>query len=176
MADNFVEIFCPACGKKMHKVFMSAQNLFLDVCLDGCGGIYFDNRELKKFDENIEDISPLKNAYQGKTFNQVDDNEMRVCPICSTKMVKHYSSSKHEVQVDECYACGGIFLDYNELETIRAEYSTELDRDLEAMKSLYSQVGSELRTSQETHSNLKDNSFLRKFVSNVVNNYNMNKK
>ena len=176
MADNLKEICCPACGKKMHKVFMTEQNLNLDVCLDGCGGIYFDNREFKKFDESFEDITPLTNAYQGKTFNEVDDNELRVCPVCGTKMVKHFSSSKQEVQVDECYSCGGIFLDYNELDAIRAEYTTELNRDLDAMKNLYYHVGDELRESNENHSKIYDNSFLRKFVSGMVNSYNMNKK
>ena len=53
MVDNLEEIACPACGKKMHKVFMTEQNLNIDVCLDGCGGIYFDNREFKKFDEVV---------------------------------------------------------------------------------------------------------------------------
>ena len=62
MADNLEEIYCPACGKKMHKIFMDAQGVNLDVCLDGCGGIFFDNREFKKFDENAEDITPLTNA------------------------------------------------------------------------------------------------------------------
>lgn len=174
MADNLEEISCPACGKKMHKVFMTEQNLNLDVCLDGCGGIYFDNREFKKFNENAEDITPLKNAYQGKTFKNVDDNEMRVCPVCSTKMVKHFSSSKQEIQVDECYACGGIFLDYNELERIRDEYITELDGDLDAMKNLYHSVGDELRKSQESHSKIQQNSILRKFVGVMVEKYNMN--
>ena len=176
MVDNLEEISCPACGKKMHKVFMTEQNLNLDVCLDGCGGIYFDNRELKKFDEEVEDISPLTNAYKGKEFKKVDSDELRVCPVCSTNMVKHFSSSKQEIQIDECYACGGIFLDFNELESIRAEFVTELDRDLEAMKDLYYSVGDDLRKSQETHSKIHENSFLRKFVSGIVNKYNMNKR
>lgn len=176
MVDNLEEIACPACGKKMHKVFMTEQNLNIDVCLDGCGGIYFDNREFKKFDEGVEDISPLANAYLGKEFNKVDSDELRVCPVCSTNMVKHFSSSKQEIQIDECYACGGIFLDYNELQAIRAEYVTELDRDLDAMQSLYYQVGGELRETQEKHANITDNSFLRKFVSGMVNKYNMNKR
>ena len=144
--------------------------------MDGCGGIYFDNREFKKFDEGVEDISPLIFAYQGKEFKKVDSDELRVCPVCHTNMVKHFSSSKQQIQVDECYACGGIFLDYSELESIRAEYITELDRDLDAMKNLYDQVGDDLRKTQESHSKIQDNSFLRKFVAGLVNKYNMNKK
>ena len=112
MADNYEEICCPACGKKMQKVYMDEQNLYLDVCLNGCGGIYFDNREFKKFDELHEDITPLIEAYKGKTFQKVDSFATRECPVCGMEMVKHYSSVKQEVQVDDCYSCGGIFLDY----------------------------------------------------------------
>ena len=112
----------------------------------------------------------------GKEFKKVDSDELRVCPVCSTNMVKHFSSSKQDIQVDECYACGGIFLDYNELQEIRAEYETELDRDLDAMKSLYYQVGGELRETHEMHANISDNSFLRKFVSKMVNSYNLHKR
>ena len=174
MADNLEEITCPACGKIMKKVFMPTQGVYLDVCLDGCGGIYFDNREFKKFNEANEDISPLIKAYENKVFNKVDTDKIRFCPVCSMKMVKHYSSSLKEVQVDDCYGCGGMFLDYNELERIRAEYKTELDGDLDAMKDLYFNVGNELRASQEKHVNLKENSFIRKYISKMVNTYNLN--
>ena len=50
MADNLELIECPACGKKMHKIYMPSAGVNLDVCVDGCGCIYFDNREFNKFD------------------------------------------------------------------------------------------------------------------------------
>ena len=120
MADNTdIVVNCPACGKEMKKVYMTAQDVYLDVCLDGCGGIYFDNREYKKFDEKHEDISPLLEAYKGKTFEKVSEIAERICPICNQTMVKHSSSSKFEVQIDDCYSCGATFLDFSELERIR---------------------------------------------------------
>lgn len=173
MADNLEDICCPACGKKMQKVFMPTQGVNLDVCLDGCGGIYFDNREFKKFNEGNEDIYPLLKAYENKEFETVDTDSVRVCPVCSMKMVKHFSSSKQEIQVDDCYGCGGMFLDYKELERIREEYLTETDGDLDAMKELYCSVGTELRDSQEKHINLKENSFIRKYISKMLSSYNI---
>ena len=55
MADNLEEIYCPACGKKMEKIFMSAQGVNLDVCTQGCGGIFFDNREFKLCRQTIKE-------------------------------------------------------------------------------------------------------------------------
>ena len=39
------------------------------------------------------------------------------------KMVKNSTSINGDVIVDECYRCGGKFLDYKELDKIRAEFS-----------------------------------------------------
>ena len=47
MADTLKELKCPACGKVMEKVFIPSEGINLDICTDGCGGIYFDNREFK---------------------------------------------------------------------------------------------------------------------------------
>ena len=66
MAKNFDEIKCPACQKVMTKVFVPSAGVNVDICLDGCGGIYFDNREFKKMDEESENIDPILNAIQGK--------------------------------------------------------------------------------------------------------------
>lgn len=117
--DNTGVIYCPACSKKMSKIFMKDQNVFLDVCLDGCGGIYFDCREFKMFNQPEDDINELVKAYNGKTFAQADETKLRICPVCGSKMVKNYSSPSRDIQVDDCYICGGKFLDYQELEKIR---------------------------------------------------------
>lgn len=144
MADNDQLITCPACGCEMEKIFMPSQGVHLDVCTKGCGGIYFDNREFQKFDEPHEDITPLLNVLQGKEFKQVDENDIRMCPVCGSRMMKNFSSAKQEVQVDECYNCGGKFLDFGELDKIRAEYNTEKERVQDVMLNLYKDVGAEV--------------------------------
>lgn len=145
MADNKDEIiYCPACGQEMKKVNVGNPEISLDVCLDGCGGIYFDNNELKKFDESFEDIHELEKAFENKTFKKVDETEKRKCPICNWDMVKNFSGSTHSVQVDECYGCGGKFLDYSELEKIRKEYTTDEERSKAAIQEMYIKSGTEL--------------------------------
>ena len=143
MADNNEIIQCPACGEKMVKVFMPSQGVNLDVCVNGCGGIYFDNREFSKFDAPHDDITPLMDVLKNKQFNKIDEAKIRKCPVCKANMVKNYASPKHEIQVDECYSCGGKFLDYQELDKIRTQYTTEEDRAADVMKQLYSDLGIE---------------------------------
>jgi len=145
MTNTIQKIHCPACGKEMEKVFIDRTGATLDICTEGCGGIFFDNREFKDFDEPNEDISQIIEKVQGKTFVQVNEDNPRVCPSCGAKMVKNYSSAKKEVQVDDCYKCGGKFLDHGELLKIRQEYQTEEERSEDVMKVLYDTVGKDIR-------------------------------
>ena len=170
MADNMLENLCPACGKTMAKVFMKEQNVYLDVCLDGCGGIFFDNREFEKFDESHEDITPLIEAYKGKTFTPVEEtDEQRICPTCQKPMVKNYSSVKKEIKYDECYHCGGRFLDYLELEAIRKEYETQEDRAEDVMKKVFAEAGAELNFHYKQYGSMRTRkTFLASFYDKIV--------
>lgn len=128
MADTLDEITCPACGKPMKKVEIKNQHFNVDICLDGCGGIFFDNRELKKVDEEHENIDDILKEIEGKTFEKVNESETRICPVCGHNMVKNHTSHLRKIEMDECYNCGGIFLDNNELQKLRAEFKTENER------------------------------------------------
>ena len=128
MADNKEIIKCPACGCEMEKVYVPDAGIYVDICLNGCGGIYFDNRELDKVDEKQESISAILDAINNKNFKYVDTTEKRICPVCHTPMVKHFMSAKKEVEIDDCYKCGGKFLDNGELQKIRAQYENNAER------------------------------------------------
>lgn len=112
---------CPACGKQMKKVFIENANINVDICTEGCGGIFFDNRELEKFDEEHENADEIFEALKGKEYTPTDENEVRICPICDTPMVK--LGGKNSTQIDVCNLCGGKFLDNGELQKIREENS-----------------------------------------------------
>ena len=60
-------------------------------------------------------------------------------------MVKNFASVKNEVQIDECYTCGGKFLDHGELEKIRAQYATEAERSAEFMAKVYDSIGLDIK-------------------------------
>lgn len=119
MSDNFQTIRCPACGNKMKKVFIPSAGLNVDICVDGCGGIYFDRKEIQHFQNgNDKSYNEIKKELSGKIFTPVNQNETRVCPVCAAKMVKTKIQGLN-VEIDTCYSCGGIFLDNGELELIR---------------------------------------------------------
>lgn len=144
MADSLKILKCPACGKDLEKVFIPAQGINVDICTEGCGGIFFDNREFNSFDEKDEDISKILEKINNKEFKKVDTKAERFCPNCGTKMVKNCSSIHQTIETDDCYSCGGKFLDRDELLKIRAEYDTEEERDEDILRYVYKQVGQEL--------------------------------
>lgn len=118
MVDNTQNLVCPACDKRMTKFFIPSANVSVDICMDGCGGIFFDNRELNKFINDEKSINEILQIFVGRAFKFADQKEKRVCPVCGIDMVKNYSDETKTIQIDECYRCGGKFLDHGELEKI----------------------------------------------------------
>ena len=144
MADSLETLTCPACGKEMKKIFIQEANFNLDICIDGCGGILFNNREFNKFDEAHEDINEILKTYIGKVYEEIDTSSTRQCPCCNSNMVKNYTSDKREVQIDECYNCGAKFLDFGELQRIRNEYASKDERMEDFDKAFEREFSAEL--------------------------------
>ncbi len=163
MADSLQTLKCPACGKDMEKVFITNQGISLDICTQGCGGIYFDNREFNKFDEQDEDISAVLEKINSSSFQKVNETMDRFCPNCGSKMVKNHSSIHQTIQIDECYNCGGKFLDNSELVKIRAEYENNDQRDEDILRHVYKTAGQELAALDQKYADSKtDRTILQK--------------
>ena len=111
---------CPACFNELTE--LQVGNLVLDACQGGCGGIWFDNFELQKVDEESESAGePLLHLQRDERII-VDPSRKRECPRCSgVKLHRHFFSAKRRVEVDQCPNCGGYWLDAGELALIRAE-------------------------------------------------------
>lgn len=137
MADNKQIIKCPACGKEMTKVFMKNSGLNLDVCLDGCGGIYFDNRELEKFDEKHENIDEILERTEGKTFIPADEGAVRYCPCCYDMPMTKMGAADGNIEIDVCNNCGSKFLDHGELLKIRESNGQNNNYVDKALESIY---------------------------------------
>lgn len=111
---------CPACKSALTELKQS--DLTVDICDNGCGGLWFDNYELDKVDESHEskgepllDMSP---------HNPVNTSHalQRSCPRCvNMPMMRHYFSIRKEIEIDECPNCGGVWLDNGELYAIREQ-------------------------------------------------------
>jgi Zn-finger nucleic acid-binding protein len=118
---------CPVCGKSM--VEESFGDVRVDVCKNGCKGIWFDWGELKELNESNEGVGrALEEALKSPRVNDADRGPLK-CPKCGIAMHEHKYSNAKEVNVDECYACGGFFLDSGELREIRENYISEAERD-----------------------------------------------
>jgi Zn-finger nucleic acid-binding protein len=128
---------CPACENPLTQ--MEAGGVTVDICKGGCGGIWFDNYEFKKFDEPHES--------EGEILLEIDhkpgiyDTESRHnCPKCSDiTLSRHFMSVKRKVEIDECPQCGGIWLDAGELGQIRNLFNTEEER-IEAAENYFTDV------------------------------------
>ena len=136
MADSKKNLICPACGEEMVKIYDSEKNINLDICLNGCGGILFDNRELNKFDESHENADEILKLIEGREFQKIDESETRKCPVCHIPMVK-MGSGTGGVQIDVCNKCGAKFLGNGELLKIREGGTVDTTKTDELMNALY---------------------------------------
>ncbi|HMJ63794.1 MAG TPA: zf-TFIIB domain-containing protein [Candidatus Binatia bacterium] len=142
MAEGIM--ICPACDFTLTPITVG--KLTVDVCQGGCGGIWFDNFELKKVDEPQEfEGAPLLHIPRDEQ-RPVDYNRRRKCPKCpDLVMMRHYFSDKRQVEVDECPGCGGVWLDAGELALIRKENASEAGRQ-NASKAYFGKFLSFVRT------------------------------
>ena len=168
MSDNKQIINCPACGKEMVKVFDKEKGINIDICLNGCGGILFDNREFEKFDEAHENADEILDAIKNKNFTKVDEAETRVCPICKIPMVK-MGAGDGSVEIDVCNTCGAKFLDNGELEKVREGAKADLSR-VDSMMNLLYQKDLENVLGKNATKEIKS-SPRRQFFENLVNGY-----
>jgi uncharacterized protein len=122
-----------------------ARGITLDVCRGGCGGIWFDRYELMKVDEMREFAgTELLDIGRDRTL-VVDHNKRLSCPKdLGVVMMRHFSSVKRRVTVDECPSCRGYWLDAGELAAIRSEFETEEERDRAAARYFSELFDSEL--------------------------------
>jgi len=108
---------------------MTARDVTVNACEFGCGGIWFDQLELKKLDEPHEYAGQVLLDLKRDPNVQVDVSKRRRCPKCKDVIMRqHFFSVQHKVTVDECPQCGGMWLDAGELSQIRALYKTEEER------------------------------------------------
>jgi len=114
---------CPVCKKEM--VVENFGDVQVDVCKEGCKSMWFDWHELTKLNEKNEGFGDALN--QALNYPRVNDASRGPlnCPKCGIPMQAHKYKSAKEVNVDECYACAGFFLDSGELSVIRENYMTE---------------------------------------------------
>ncbi len=136
---------CPACENILQE--MTVGDVVVDVCKGGCGGVWFDNFELKKFDEPHESAGEALLDIERDESLFVDHTKRLKCPKCDdVVMMRHFFSVKKGVEVDECPGCASFWLDAGELRKIRGLFKTEEERH-EAAEEYFQEVfGDRLRS------------------------------
>lgn len=139
---------CPACSRELRPVEVA--DIVVDVCENGCGGVWFDNHELKKVDEQHESAGEKLLQFARDPSVALDHTQKRNCPHCADQpMFRHFMSVKREVGIDECPGCGGVWLDAGELRRIRNQYENEQERERAANEHFDDVFGDELAQAHE---------------------------
>jgi Zn-finger nucleic acid-binding protein len=117
---------CPSCPNELTQV--TVEGVILDYCNGGCGGIWFDDKELEKFDRLNESVSFDVLKGEGGLNVVVDYSKARSCPRCQLELQRHYYDKQREILIDECASCKGVWLDPGELNHLRHLNTGEDDR------------------------------------------------
>ncbi|MDB6133708.1 MAG: hypothetical protein JWM59_1951 [Verrucomicrobiales bacterium] len=108
---------CPSCD---HTLFeKNAGGVLLDLCHGGCGGIWFDARELEGL--NARGAASLHTVWRMDHQTRPADKVL-LCPRCGDQALerKWFSEAK-SVEIDQCPSCAGIWLDDGEFSKIAEE-------------------------------------------------------
>jgi Zn-finger nucleic acid-binding protein len=124
---------CPACGNAMTE--MTVGSVKVNACKGGCGGLWFDEWAFKKIEEPEQSAGEdLLNVPQNPAV-KVDPEKRRKCPKdTDIVMMRHFWSVDHQVTVDECPKCAGLFLDPGKLADIRNAHENDAQRHAAAKK------------------------------------------
>ena len=149
---------CPACGRALER--MTVADVTVDVCRGGCGGIWFDARELGKLDDRDEAAGEALLDVERDPAVTVDHDAQWGCPRCGhPAMTRHFYSPKRAVEVDECPKCAGVWLDAGELATIRAQYAGADERrqaHLAFARQLYDEQLAQIQAADAAESSAAD--------------------
>lgn len=153
---------CPVCSNALSKKVVSGVEL--EICNNGCGGIWFDQFEFKKFDEPIEPDAETELNIKINTQAKPDKTKRYNCPKCkSSIMMRNFVSVKRKVTIDECPTCAGVWLDAGELQEIRGEFGSEAERKA-AASALFEQMFGEALADEDKKSD-EQHAKARKFAN-----------
>ena len=134
---------CPACKSRLTHI--EIDKIQIEICKGGCGGVWFDTYEFRKFDEPHEAAGSALLDIPVDPSIRVDHSERRKCPKCEgVTLMRHFHSIKKEVEIDTCAKCAGVWLDSGELNTIRGHFPSEEAKRAAALAAFDEMFGAHL--------------------------------
>lgn len=127
---------CPRTGSELKVIKVAGVELDFST---QCGGVWFDQAELARFDESHEEAGEaLADLMRESKSLNLDLNARLHCPKCKdVVLMRRYYSPKKSIAIDECPSCSGIWLDAGELKAIRDTFPHQ--DDLKAEKAAFKQ-------------------------------------
>src|SRR4051812_44106043 len=111
---------CPACNRTLAAV--TIVSVTVDVCREGCAGVWFDQGELRSLAGLTEDERRILFELTNRPTVIVQTSPTYRCPKCpDSVLMRHFFSATSAVTVDECPTCAGIWLDSGKFQQISAE-------------------------------------------------------
>jgi len=107
---------CPVCTKDMRELAFGST--WIDVCAEGCGGLWFGRGELERLDSRKKGAGPALEAALRREPVPANEGRELDCPVCRDPLV----IQEHElapIEIDVCETCDGAFLDAGELAVLR---------------------------------------------------------
>jgi len=84
--------------------------------------MWFDGGELAKFDDPTGALPDQLLRTEKNAAVVVDYSKDRPCPRCSGQVLhEHFARKTLGIEVNSCFACGGVWLDLGELELLRKD-------------------------------------------------------
>ncbi len=115
------------------------EDISVEVCSGGCGGIWFDGTEVQKLNELHESAGETLLDVK-KVPHVVEHSTPSSCPKCdNATMIRLLSCPDKQVVVDECPSCRGVWLDYGELRQIQTQFESEEERAA-AVENYFSEI------------------------------------
>jgi Zn-finger nucleic acid-binding protein len=109
---------CPSCKNPLRE--KNAGGLTLDICYGGCGGIWFDAKELERVSATA--AAATLHSIWSVPVSSAKLAEPRQCPRCpNTVLERKWFSDSKKVEIDQCSKCGGVWLDAGEFTRVHEE-------------------------------------------------------
>lgn len=128
-----MNLICPVCNEYL--IIDEIDGIEIDVCKEGCKGIWFDSQELKELrEESINKLAyeELRGKYTPKPIEEAVSESLRTCPRCEIKLYRYRWARESEILIDLCHKCYGIWLDYGELKGIDDYQKAHTKRKIES--------------------------------------------